>query len=53
MSYVLGHNNKLFFFYLITMVENLESTEEKREKIKTTCEGHHLGEKVMISATFN
>ena len=33
MSYVLGHNNKLFF-YLITVIEDLESTEEKREKIK-------------------
>lgn len=42
MSYVLGHNNKLFF-YLITVIEDLESTEEKREKIKTRCEGHSLG----------
>lgn len=26
------------------MIEDLESTEEKREKIKTRCEGHYLGE---------
>lgn len=25
------------------MIEDLESTEEKREKIKTRCEGHYLG----------
>ena len=25
------------------MIEDLESTEEKREKIKTRCEGHSLG----------